>query len=100
MSFSRKYLLWLLAPPLALSIPPALLFLSQVVQLTLGSALSLAAMLAVMYGLGCVVFALGVGRHAEAVERALGGQGDLSRAMSECLDRTKLLSVILWIGGG
>jgi methyl-accepting chemotaxis protein len=100
MSFTRKYLLWLLAPPIVISIPPALLFLSQVVQLTLGSALALAAMLAVMYGLGCVIFALGVGRHAEAVERALEGHGDLSRAMSECLDRTKLLSILLWVGGG
>jgi methyl-accepting chemotaxis protein len=100
MSFSRKYLLWLLAPPIALSIPPALLFLSQVVQLTLGKSLALALMLAVMYGLGCVIFSLGVRPHAEAVERALAGNGDLSRAMSECLDRTKLLSVILWVGGG
>jgi methyl-accepting chemotaxis protein len=100
MSFTRKYLLWLLAPPIALSIPPALLFLSQVVQLTLGKALALALMLAVMYGLGCVVFSLGVRPFAEAVERALEGTGDLSRAMSACLDRTKLLSVILWVGGG
>src|SRR5687767_7289158 len=74
MSFTRKYLLWLLVPPIAISIPPALLFLSQVVQLTVGRALALAAMLAVMYGLGCVIFALGVGPHAQAVERALEGQ--------------------------
>jgi methyl-accepting chemotaxis protein len=100
MSFTRKYLLWLLLPPIAISIPPALLFLSQVVQLTLGNALSLALMLVVMYGLGCVVFSLAVGPHAQAVERAVEGQGDLSRAMSACLDRTKLLSLLLWVGGG
>src|SRR5215213_4788050 len=100
MSFTRKYLLWLLVPPIAISIPPALLFLSQVVQLTAGKALWLALMLAVMYGAGCVVFSLAVRPYAEAVERAVEGRGDLSRAMSECLDRTKLLSLLLWVGGG
>ena len=100
MSFTRRYLLWLLAPPLAISIPPALLFLSQVVQLSTGRALALTLMLLVVYATGCALFALGVRPQAEAVERALEGRGDLSRAMSACLDRTKLLSVILWLGGG
>ncbi len=100
MSFTRKYLLWLLVPPIAISVPPALLFLSQVVQLSWGRVALLTLMLVVMYGAGCAIFALGVRPYAEAVERALEGHGDLSRAMSECLDRTKLLSVILWVGGG
>jgi methyl-accepting chemotaxis protein len=100
MTFTRKYLFWLLVPPIALSIPPALLFLSQVVQLTWRGAAGLTLMLAVMYGIGCVLFTLGVRPQAEAVERALEGRGDLSRAMSQCLDRTKILSVLLWVGGG
>jgi methyl-accepting chemotaxis protein len=100
MSFTRRYLTWLLLPPLGVSIPPALLFLSQVVQLSWGRALALALMLALMYGGGCVLFAMAVGPYAARVEAALAGRGDLSRAMSDCLDRTKLLSVILWGGGG
>ena len=100
MTFTRKYLFWLLVPPIAISIPPALLFLSQVVQLTWRGAAGLTLMLAVMYGIGCVLFTLGVRPQVEAVERALEGRGDLSRAMSEALDRTKILSVILWVGGG
>ncbi|MDQ3283322.1 MAG: methyl-accepting chemotaxis protein [Acidobacteriota bacterium] len=100
MSFTRKYLLWLLVPPIGISIPPALLFVSQVVQLSGTSTLLLLLMLAVMYGSGCVTFTLAVRPYAEAVERALAGRGDLSRTMSECLDRTKLLSLILWGGGG
>jgi methyl-accepting chemotaxis protein len=100
MSFTRKYLFWLLLPPLALSIPPALLFLSQVVQLSWTRALGLIALLGVTYAIGSVVFAAGVRRHAEAVEDALQGRGDLSAAMTECLDRTKKLSMILWVGGG
>lgn len=99
MSFSRRYLLWLLAPPLAISVPPALLFLTQVVQLSTAHLFGLIALLAVMYAFGCVVFTLGVRPYADAVEAALNGRGDLSRAMSACLDRTKALSLALWAGG-
>jgi methyl-accepting chemotaxis protein len=100
MSFTRRYLQWLLIPPIFISIPPALLFLSQVVQLTSTSAIGLALLLAVMYGGGCVVFTLGVRSQAQAVEDALAGRGDLSKAMSDCLDRTKSLSILLWVVGG
>jgi methyl-accepting chemotaxis protein len=100
MSFTKKYLIWLLVPPLAISIPPALLFLSQVVQLSLGPALELSAMLVVTYALGCTAFSMGVHSYARAVEEALAENGDLSAAMSACLDRTKVLSVLLWGGGG
>ncbi|HKR66836.1 MAG TPA: methyl-accepting chemotaxis protein [Thermoanaerobaculia bacterium] len=100
MSFTKRYLLWLLAPPLAISIVPALLFLSQVVQLSVRGALALTALLVVSYILGCFVFTAGVRPYAQAVEDALGGRGDLSKAMSACLERTKMLSVILWLGGG
>ncbi len=100
MSFTRKYLLWLLAPPLLISVMPALLFLSQVIQLSAARATGLTALLVVMYALGSVMFSLGVKSHAGAVEEALAGRGDLSDAMSACLDRTKLLSLILWGAGG
>jgi methyl-accepting chemotaxis protein len=100
MSFTRRYLTWLLAPPLVISIPPALLFLTQVVQLTLGRGLLLAALLAATYAGGCILFSLRIMPLAEAVEEALEGRGDLSQAMSNCLDATKNLSLLLWGGGG
>ena len=100
MSFTRRYLAWLLVPPLVISIPPALLFLSQVVQLTWVSGLGLAAMLALMYAIGCLVFTLGIRPYADAVEQARAGRGDVSRAMSACLARTTNLSILLWGGGG
>lgn len=100
MGFTRRYLSWLLLPPLVISIPPALLFLSQVVQLSAGRSLALAGMLGLMYAIGCIIFTAGVKPHADAVEAAIGGSGDLSAAMSACLDRTKNLSVLLWGGGG
>jgi methyl-accepting chemotaxis protein len=82
------------------SVVPALLFLAQTVQLSPVRALVLLGLLIVMYGGGCVLFAIGVRPQARRVEEALAGDGDLSQAMSECLDRTKQLSIILWGGGG
>ena len=100
MSFTRRYLLWLLVPPLFLSIPPALLFLSQVVQLTTRGAWGLTGLLAITYAGGCAFFAYAIGPHAREVEAALENKSDPSRAMSDCLDRTKSLSVMLWVAGG
>lgn len=100
MSFTKRYLLWLLVPPLFISIPPALLFLSQVVQLSAAQAGGLAALLLVTYALGWITFTASVRPVAQAVENALEARGNLADAMSACLDRTKLLSAILWVGGG
>ncbi|HUR80253.1 MAG TPA: methyl-accepting chemotaxis protein [Thermoanaerobaculia bacterium] len=100
MTFTRKYLLWLLAPPLVVSVGPALLFLAQTIQLSPADLAKLVAMLVVMYGGGCVIFGMTLAPYARRVEDALEGRGDLSKAMSECLDRTKSLSLILWGGGG
>jgi methyl-accepting chemotaxis protein len=100
MSFTRRYLSWLLVPPLVISLPPALLFVWQVVQLSTSRAFGLIGLLVVSYAMGCVFFALGVKQYARRVEDALEGRGDLSQAMSNCLDRTKALSVVLWVGGG
>jgi methyl-accepting chemotaxis protein len=100
MFFTRRYLAWLLLPPLVISLPPALLFLSQVVQLGWRGGLALALMLAVSYAIGCVVFTLAVRPYAQAVEEARHGRGDVSRALSACLERTTNLSILLWGGGG
>jgi methyl-accepting chemotaxis protein len=100
MSFTRRYLAWLLAPPLVVSVIPALLFLAQTIQLSPGKLVALFGLLVVMYGLGCIGFVTGVGPYARRVEEALDGRGDLGEAMSRCLDRTKTLSVLFWGGGG
>ena len=100
MSFTKKYLAWLLVPPMVVSVGPALLFLAQTVQLSAAQLAGLFGLLVVMYGGGCVAFAMALRPWVQRVEEALNGRGDLSKAMSECLDRTKLLSVMLWGGGG
>lgn len=99
MSFTRRYLLWLLVPPAVVSVPPALLFITQVVQLGISRGLLMVVLLALMYAGGCVLFSLNVAPLARRVEDALEGRGDLSRAMSDCLERTKLMSVLLWAPG-
>jgi methyl-accepting chemotaxis protein len=99
-TFTRRYLLWLLLPPAVLSLPPALLFVTQVVQLSVAGSIGLLAMLAVSYILGCVSFAVGIRPQLTAVEEGLAGRGDLSEAMSAALERTKTLSLLLWGGGG
>jgi methyl-accepting chemotaxis protein len=100
MSFTRRYLLWLLLPPLVVSVVPALLFLAQTVQLSPTRVLTLVGLLVVMYGGGSALFTMRVSPHTRRVEEALAGDGDLSRAMSDCLEETKKLSLILWGGGG
>lgn len=100
MSFTRRYLFWLLLPPLGLSIPPALLFLSQVVQLTMTQTLALIALLVATYAGGAVVFTFAVRPYAAAVEEALAGRGDLSESMTACIARTQRVSALLWLGGG
>jgi len=100
MSFTRRYLQWLLIPPVLISLPPALLFLSQVVQLSFAGTIWLALMLTVNYAIGCLLFTRAVKPHADAVKSALDGEGDLSSAMSKCLDKTTSVSILLWFGGG
>lgn len=100
MSFTQRYLLWLLFPPLVVSIVPALLFLAQTIQLSTRDLLILFAMLVVSYVTGCVFFAVRIGPYTRRVEASLEGKGDLSTAMSATLDQTRLLSLVLWGGGG
>ena len=100
MSFTRKYLFWLLVPPALVSVLPALLFVSQVVQMSWGRAAGMLGLLVAMYAGGCVIFSMVVRPKAEALEHAIEGRGDISRTASELLETTKSLSVMLWGGGG
>ncbi|HYC90310.1 MAG TPA: HAMP domain-containing methyl-accepting chemotaxis protein [Thermoanaerobaculia bacterium] len=100
MSFTKKYLAWLLVPPLVVSVGPSLLFLAQTIQLSPAKLVVLFVLLAVMYGGGCLAFAIGLRPYLRRVEAALQGRDELSGAMSDCLDRTRVLSLILWGGGG
>lgn len=96
MTFTRDYLKWLLLPPVFIAIPPALLFLSQVVQLRPGQFAALGTILLVLYAAGCLLLAKLVKPAAEEVDAALAGRGDLSKAMTKCLDRGNVAQLALW----
>lgn len=100
MTFTRRYFAWLLVPPIFVSILPSLLFISQVVQMSWARLGMMLALLGATYVGGCVLFYLGVRPSAQAVEDAVEGRGDISRAGSELLERTKNYSILLWGGGG
>ena len=58
MTFTRRYMFWLLVPPIMVMVPVGVLFLSQVVQLSLTETFSLAGILMVFYALGSALFYL------------------------------------------
>jgi methyl-accepting chemotaxis protein len=98
MSFSRRYLTWLLLPQAAFTLL-AFGFLSQVIELTLRNGVVVGVLLVLLY-VGVALGFAGLMRHSlEALEEAVDGRGDVSAAMSRCLDRTKSLSSILWLSG-
>lgn len=96
MTFTKKYFLWLLVPPAVVALTLSFLFLAQLVQLTTGNVVTILALLVVLYGGGAMLMYLLLRPRLVAVEEALLGRGDLSRALSEALERTNRLAAILW----
>ena len=96
MTFTRRYMFWLLVPPIIVMVPVGVLFLSQVVQLSLTETFSLAAILVGFYALGSGLFYAAAREHALAVDRALDGEGNLSDAATRCLTRSVSLPVLQW----
>ncbi|MBV9497141.1 MAG: methyl-accepting chemotaxis protein [Acidobacteria bacterium] len=92
MSFTRRYLLWLIVPPSAVTIPLAFLFLSRLVSLTLGTAAIVLLLLLALSG----AVALAYMRTLTPLLDDLDSAEDLSVAMSRVLSRTKRISVIAW----
>lgn len=99
MSFTRGYLLWLLLPPTAVTGPLSFLFLSQVIQLSMASAMEIVLLFAVFFVAAASVLWLALTPPLEAVEEAVRTRRDASAPTSECLERTTRLSLILWSAG-
>ena len=96
MSFSRKYVLWLLVPPAVVTGPLAYLFLSQVVRMSFGAAGSILSLFAIFFLLGATAMWLRLEPLAAAVDSAVIRGRDASDAASQCLDRTEMLTLLLW----
>ena len=90
MTFSRRYITALVGPPALVTLPLAFLFISQVIQLSLGPALAVIALLLALAGATAAALFAGVTPLAQNVETAVGQRRDVSNAVSECLRRTSL----------
>ena len=100
MTFTRRYITWLLAPPAVFTLPLAFGFVSQVVQLNVQTGATLIGLLLLLYAGVGFAFAVQMRESCDAVEAAVAARGDVSPSMSECLDRTKSVAVMLWSVGG
>src|SRR6266550_2169321 len=100
MTFPRRYITALVGPPAIVTLPLAFLFISQVVQLSLGPALAVIALLLALAGATAAALLAGITPYAERVEEAVAQKRDVSAAVSECLGRTTTLSIIIWLAGG
>ena len=99
MTFSRKYVLWLLLPPAIVTGPVSFIFLTQVVRMSPKATSEVLALFAVFFLLGAIVLSLRLTPLADEVDDAVQRGGDASDAASRCLQRTQHLAAVLWGGG-
>ncbi len=99
-SFAHRYLIWLVVPPAAVTIPLAFLFVEQVINLTALTAVDVGLLLILMYAVAALLYGRVLTPYARRVEQAIASGGDASAEMSACLERTVGLSTaVLGIGG-
>ena len=99
MSFSRKYIIWLLVPPAVVIGPLSYVFLSQVVRMSLGAAEAIVGLFIVFFAANAAIIAIGLTPLANAVDETVRRGNDASDAASRCLARTESLVLVLWGAG-
>jgi methyl-accepting chemotaxis protein len=99
LSFSRKYIIWLLVPPAVVIGPLSYVFLSQVVRMSLGAAEAIVGLFIVFFVSNATIIAIGLTPLANAVDEAVRRGNDASEAASRCLARTESLTLLLWGAG-
>jgi methyl-accepting chemotaxis protein len=95
LSLTKKFLLWLLAPPVV-ALLLAFLFLAQVIQLTGSAAGIIILLLLVLYGGGAASMYFLIEPQLAAVESAVADRSDLSRPLSIAQARTTRVAAVLW----
>lgn len=99
MSFSRKYVLWLLLPPAVITGPLSFIFLTQVVRMSGRAALEVFALFAFFFLLGAFALSIRLTPLADAVDDAAQHGADASEQASRCLQRTQRWAALLWGAG-
>ena len=79
MSFARRYITSIVAPPAIVTLPLAFLFVTQVVQLSLGTAFLVIALLLLLGGGTAAALFAGVTPAAHSVEEAVARKHGVSR---------------------
>ncbi|HEX7707195.1 MAG TPA: methyl-accepting chemotaxis protein [Thermoanaerobaculia bacterium] len=100
MSSSRRYSLFVLAPPLIVALPLALLFLFHVTTMPEGMRTRTSVIALLAYAAGALTVALVLERLHGRVVTEVTAKRDPGRSMSELLSATTLWTAGLWIGGG
>lgn len=100
MTFSDRYVRRLVIPPALLSVPLGLLFLTQVVRPTPAQFLVLLAVVAGFYLAGGLAFGFAMKAATTRVEQALEKGDAVSEEISRCLELTKSVATLIWLGGG
>ncbi|HEX9501347.1 MAG TPA: hypothetical protein VGA10_06815, partial [Thermoanaerobaculia bacterium] len=94
MSFTQRYLVRLIAPPAAVTIPLAFLFVAQVIGLTPGTAIDVALLLLWMYVVTALAYGYFLTPHTRRVEEAIAEERDASKELSDCLRITVRVAIV------
>src|SRR5260370_13370173 len=94
-SFTQRYLVRLIAPPAAVTIPLAFLFVAQVIGLTPGTAIDVALLLLWMYVVAALAYGYFLTPHTRRIEEAVAAERDASQELSDCLRTTIRVAIIV-----
>ncbi len=92
LSFTHRYLLWLVIPPALVTIPLAFLFLEQVISLRLATAIDILLLLILMYAVAALVY-------GHVLSPALRRLDEVDET-SACLEKTLRLAIVGLGSGG
>jgi methyl-accepting chemotaxis protein len=98
-SFSRRYLLWLLVPPAVVIGPLSFIFLIQVIGKSFSATRAIVSLFGVFFTINAGLMWFGLAPLADAVDEAVQGGRDASEAATRCLQRTESLTLLLWAAG-
>jgi methyl-accepting chemotaxis protein len=96
LSFQQRYLGRLIVPPAVVTLPLAFLFIAQLVPLSAGRAALLGGLLLLLAAVPAIALLVFATPSCGAVSDALSGNGDLSSALSNCLQKTVRLLLVTW----
>ena len=100
MGFLRTFISRLLIPPAVITVPLALLFLSQVIGLTFTQGFMVFLLLLALFAGAAVFLHLRLKACSDGVVEAVEQRKDPSAAMSACLETTRSASILYWTGAG